>query len=114
MCDPYKYRVESRLENVNFRVLKYLLIVIMVSLIINFPKFFEIQIVQQSFGNRTVFSFDIRQNFSHDVKNIMCRDLTVCPDAPTLGSEIEMVQKSSTSVEYKCMDTRKSLANIKH
>ena len=45
VCEPYKYRVEARPENVNIRVLKYLLIVITISCFINFPRFFETQLV---------------------------------------------------------------------
>ena len=45
MCNPYKYRFNSRENNINVRVIKYLIVVIIASVIINFPRFFETQIV---------------------------------------------------------------------
>ena len=53
VCEPYKYRVEARPDNVNIRVLKYLLIVISISCLINFPRFFETQLVSLTL-NRTL------------------------------------------------------------
>ena len=53
VCEPYKYRVEARPENVNIRVLKYLLIVITISCFINFPRFFETELVSLTL-NRTL------------------------------------------------------------
>jgi hypothetical protein len=55
VCEPYKYRVEARPENVNIRVLKYILIVITISCFINFPRFFETQLVSLTL-NRTLDS----------------------------------------------------------
>ena len=53
VCEPYNYRVEAKLENVNIRVLKYLLIVIAISCFINFPRFFETELVSLTL-NRTL------------------------------------------------------------
>ena len=53
VCEPYKYRVEARPENVNIRIFKYLLIVITISCFINFPRFFETELVSLTL-NRTL------------------------------------------------------------
>ena len=53
VCEPYKLRIEARPENVNIRVIKYLLIVITISCFINCPRFFETQLVSLTL-NRTV------------------------------------------------------------
>ena len=53
VCEPFKYRVEARPENVNVRVFKYLFIVIGISCFINFPRFFETKLVNLRL-NRTV------------------------------------------------------------
>ena len=53
VCQPFKYRLQSRPENINIRVIKYLLVVIIASLFINWPRFFETKIVIKA-TNETV------------------------------------------------------------
>ena len=70
VCDPFSYKESSKPENVNMRVFKYSLIVIIFSLIINFPRFFETQIVEESLISNNSGQAEVISFITYDVTQL--------------------------------------------
>ncbi|CAB4070258.1 unnamed protein product [Lepeophtheirus salmonis] len=63
VCFPIKYRSISCTESVNLRVAKHMTPVIVISVLINLPKFFETRLAEVSTGidNKTEIDFEITE-----------------------------------------------------
>ena len=70
VCDPYEYKENSKPDNVNGRVFKYFLIVIIFSVFINSPRFLETRIVTESFKTNNSGSVEVIFHTTYDVTNL--------------------------------------------
>ena len=70
VCQPYTYRRENRSKNVNLRVLKYLLLVIITSILVNAPRFFETKLIIESVNVSIGDSFETQTRYSYTLSSL--------------------------------------------
>ena len=67
VCKPFIYREVATPANVNYRVFKYLLIVTIFSVIVNFPRFFETSFLTKEHIVWSGNSTEVKSKLTFDV-----------------------------------------------
>jgi len=59
VCQPFTYRATRSSQNVNIRVVKYLIVILALSLAVNTPRFFETELVTKKFNVTAGDTFEV-------------------------------------------------------
>ena len=75
VCNPFAYAEHAKPDNVNRRVFKYFIIVIILSILINIPRFLETKIVTETVRSNDSGSVQDQTFISYDVTDLRYADL---------------------------------------
>ena len=70
VCNPFAYAEHAKPDNVNRRVFKYFIIVIILSVLINIPRFLETKIVTETVRSNDSGSVQDQTFISYDVTDL--------------------------------------------
>ena len=88
MCQPYKYHQRTQKRNVSRRVINYIIPVIITSVILNLPKFFETKIVYNT--QHTPVDMSLLQNDTQDQVEML----------------LKLMQSETNTVTYEMTELR--------
>ena len=70
VCQPFAYRAVSLSSNVNHRVFRYLIIIIIISCMVNVSRFFETRLITKSVNVSNGDSFEVETRVSFELTEL--------------------------------------------
>ena len=70
VCSPYSYRANSHPSNTNLRVFKYFVVILIASVAINAPRFFETKLVTEEFATNVSGTMQLEEIITYDVTDL--------------------------------------------